>query len=215
MSSLLRIKGGDLSGASQHHKHVQFVYLDDEDGPPIEVLARAATLETASMYISHLACHPRCTEDHHLGRPFSLSALPYANHIYRFPARFSSFPPEKIEPIIAQAFMSLLDLVISTVRHDPSYPAGVPSYNVLITLEHMHLIPRRKENHTLEVTGEELSVNALGYAGMLLVKSEKELDAVKNEGVGKILRDVGLESVHDIQVAGTCGEADADDGSSL
>lgn len=42
-------------------------------------------------------------------------------------------------------------------------------------------------------------MNALGFAGMLLVKSEKELEAVKKESVGKILRGVALESVHQIQ----------------
>jgi ATP adenylyltransferase len=97
--------------------------------------------------------------------------------------------------------------VISTIRHDPDYPAGKPSYNVVITLEHMHLIPRRQETHILQETGDELSVNALAFAGMLLVKSERELDAVKTEGVGKILRAVGLEGVHDLQVQGTSAEA--------
>ena len=77
-----------------------------------------------------------------------------------------------------------------------------------MTLEHIHVIPRKMENHVLHETGEKLSVNALGYAGMLLVKSEGELDAVKTEGVGPILKGVGLESVHDIQVAGTSLEAD-------
>ena len=37
---------------------------------------------------------------------------------------------------------------------------------------------------------------------MLLVKSSEELAAVKREGVAKILRGVGLASVHDIQVQG-------------
>lgn len=36
---------------------------------------------------------------------------------------------------------------------------------------------------------------------MLLVKCEEELQAVRKEGVGKILRGVGLESVHEIQVS--------------
>jgi len=133
--------------------------------------------------------------------------LAYANHVYRFPDRFYSFSPEKLEPILAQAFLGLLDLVISTIRHDPDYPAGKPSYNVVITLEHMHLIPRRQETHVLAETGDKLSVNALAFAGMLLVKSERELAAVKTEGVGKILRAVGLESVHELQVAGTAAEA--------
>lgn len=58
----------------------------------------------------------------------------------------------------------------------------------------------------MQETGDELSVNALGYAGMLLVKSDIELAAVRKEGVGKILRDVGLASVHDLQVKGTSAE---------
>ncbi|KAJ7647046.1 ATP adenylyltransferase-domain-containing protein [Roridomyces roridus] len=179
---------GDLSGASQAHKHVQFIPLEDEDGPPIEYLARSVKLETQDT-------------------PFSLTALSYANHVFRFPDRFYSYTPEKMEPILAQAFLSLIDLVVSTIRHDPEYPAGKPSYNVVLTLEHMHLIPRRKENHVLAETGDQLSVNALAFAGMMLVKSERELEAVKTEGESKILRAVGLESVHELQVAGTAAEA--------
>ncbi|PBK58849.1 hypothetical protein ARMSODRAFT_946017 [Armillaria solidipes] len=175
---------GDLSGASQPHKHIQLITVEDDDGPPIEALARAVTLEAPD-------------------KPFSLTSLPYANHVYRFPQRLSSMPTDKIEQVLSAAFLSLLDLAISTIRHAPEYPVGKPSYNVIITLEHLHVIPRREENFVLQETGDNLSVNALGYAGMLLVKSERELEAVKSEGVGKILRGVGLESVHDLQVAGT------------
>jgi sulfate adenylyltransferase (ADP) / ATP adenylyltransferase len=139
-----------------------------------------------------------------------LTSLPYANHIIRFPSTFSSSPPSQLTQTITQAFLSLLDLTISTIRHDPEYPAGKPSYNVLITLEHMHLIPRRLESATLEwetknTSGgpQPLSVNSLAFAGMLMTRSEEELEAVKREGVGKILRSVGLKSVHDLQVAGT------------
>lgn len=146
-------------------------------------------------------------------KPFSLTSVPYANHVFRFPP-YSSMPHSQLEPILSQAFLFLLDLVISTVRHDADYPAGSPSYNVLITLEHMHMIPRRHETYTLGKTGEKLSVNALGFAGMLLVKIEAEMEAVKEEGVGKILRGVGLESVHDLQVAGTSLEMTDNDGSS-
>ncbi|KAF7321788.1 ATP-transf domain-containing protein [Mycena kentingensis (nom. inval.)] len=172
---------GDVSGASQPHRHVQFLPLDlDEDGPPIEYLARRIKLETPD-------------------RPFTLP-LSYANHVFRFPDRFYAFPRDQLEPILADAFLGLLDLAISTIRHDPEYPAGKPSYNVVLTLEHMHLVPRRKEAHILAETGDELSVNALAFAGMLLVKSEAELEAVKKEGVPDILRDVALQSVHDVQV---------------
>lgn len=136
-----------------------------------------------------------------------ITALPYANHVYRFPAFSASTPLQELEARLSQAFLFLLDLVVSTVRHDPDYPPGTPSYNVILTLEHLHLIPRRHEMHTLRETGDSLSVNALGFAGLLLVKSDEELQAVQNEGVRDILKTVGLKSVHDIQVAGTALEA--------
>lgn len=137
----------------------------------------------------------------HTERPFALNSLPYANHVRRLPTYLSSSTPNSdLSHHLSLAFMSLLDLAISTVRHDPTYPVGPPSYNVIITLEHMHLIPRKEETYTLSETGESLSVNALGFAGMLLVKSEKELEAVKKENVEKILAGVGLKSVHELQV---------------
>ena len=95
--------------------------------------------------------------------------------------------------------MTLLDLVINNIRRQSDYPPGKPSFNVLLTLEHLHLIPRRQESHRLQVSGEELPVNALGFAGMLLVKSEAELEAVKTEGVGRILSAVACEEVEEIQ----------------
>ncbi|KAF8894086.1 hypothetical protein BD779DRAFT_975539 [Infundibulicybe gibba] len=158
---------GDNSGASQPHKHVQFIPLDDPAGPPVERLARAVTLET-------------------LEKPFTIAKLPYANHVFRLPNNCYRTHPTNLnrpshEVPIRQTFIQ--------------YPPDP---------EHMHLIPRRYETHTLSVTGERLSINALGFAGMLLVKSETELDAVKRETVSTILRSVGLKSVHDLQVAGLC-----------
>ncbi|KAG6903059.1 hypothetical protein C0995_006246 [Termitomyces sp. Mi166 len=179
---------GEHSGASQPRKHIQFIPVDDGN-LPIEVLARATNLEVQD-------------------KPFSLSTLPYANHVFRFPSQLSSSTSDKIEQTLSSAFLSLLDLVVSTVRHDPDYPSGRPSYNVLITLEHIHLIPRKQDVYTIPETGSKVSVNALGFAGMLLVKSEEELEALKKESIGKVLGSVGLKSVHDIQVADTTAEAE-------
>ncbi|KAF8973074.1 ATP adenylyltransferase-domain-containing protein [Flammula alnicola] len=178
---------GDNSGASQAHKHLQFIPLDTEDGPPIEILTRKAQIQFVD-------------------RPFSLDQLSYANHCFRLPPLLDTYTADRLEVVMAEAFLQLLDLAISTIRHDPEYPTGSPSYNVILTLEHMHVIPRCKEHHILQETGERLSVNALGYAGMLLVKSDQELEAVKRESISKILRGVALASVHDIQVEGTSQE---------
>lgn len=43
-SSDCRLEGGDLSGASQPHKHIQLIPIE-EDGPPIEKMARSMNLE--------------------------------------------------------------------------------------------------------------------------------------------------------------------------
>ena len=194
---MLDFTGGDLSGASQPHKHLQLIPVEG-DGPPVERLARKAKIDFPGRSPQ---CRRVCTIDpRHIDRAFALNSLPYANHVRRLPISLASATYDDLERELSTAFLSLLDLVIATVRHDPDYPSGTPSYNVILTLEHMHLIPRKKENHILEETGEALSVNSLGYAGMLLVKSEAELDVVKRASIGRILRDVGLESVHDILI---------------
>lgn len=142
--------------------------------------------------------NPRLTD-----RPFSLTQLPYANHTIRFPSGIGSYPLDRLEATLSSAFIQLLDLSISTIRHDLDYPVGSPSYNVILTLEHLHIIPRKHDSHILRETGDKLSINSMGFAGMLLVKNEEELEAIKREGISKILRGVALESVHDIQVEGT------------
>ena len=187
-----------LSGASQPHKHVQFLPLEDD--APIERLAKRVRLEQPGTPAplryrtvdAHAAMH------FIIDKPFALD-VPYANFILRLPSSTRDSSPSEVSQTLGLAFMTLLDLVINNIRRQPDYPPGKPSYNVLLTLEHLHLIPRRKETHRLEVTGEELPVNALGFAGMLLVKSDVELEAVKREGVGKILHAVACEEVDEIQ----------------
>ena len=43
-SSMLCRTGGDLSGASQPHKHLQLIPVED-DGPPVERLARKTKID--------------------------------------------------------------------------------------------------------------------------------------------------------------------------
>lgn len=43
-SAMLIMTGGNLSGASQPHKHLQLIPVED-DGPPIERLARKARID--------------------------------------------------------------------------------------------------------------------------------------------------------------------------
>lgn len=151
-----------------------------------------------------------CMNSNHVcaGKPFAIPSLPYANHIYRLPALSTGSTPAELRRILFPPLLSLLDLVISTVWHDPDYPSGLPSYNVIMSLEHIHMIPRRHDAYTLGDSGIMTSVNSLGYAGMLLARSDTELEQIKKTGPGKILRGVGVEGVHDLLVAGGSLEAD-------
>ncbi|EJT97407.1 ATP adenylyltransferase [Dacryopinax primogenitus] len=176
---------GEQSGASQHHKHLQFLSEEEDgltEGPPIERLAHAAHVLDET-------------------RPFALSQLPYAHYVYRLPSSAASSQPQDLEHILSRGFIHLLDLVFDTLRRQPEPTYGSVSYNVLITLRHIHIIPRMRETHKLRETGDELSINALGFAGMLLVKSERELDAVRKEGVSVILRGVGCAPIRDAELA--------------
>lgn len=158
-------------------------------------------------------CDYRLLISYDLERPFSIDELPYANHVRRLPAFLPTSSASDIESHLSRAFLSLLDLAISTYRRDPTPDGAQPngkafksslSYNVIITLDHMYVIPRKFETYTLKETGETLSINAMGFAGCLLVKSERELDALLKEEPGAILSGVGCQSIHDQQCEGAC-----------
>jgi ATP adenylyltransferase len=91
-----------------------------------------------------------------------------------------------------------------------------PSWNLLMTTRAMHLIPRQKEDfdglkELIQADEEEsgvdslgtLSINALGYAGHLLVKSRGELHALHeySGGVTEVLRHTGIAPVEDVTTA--------------
>jgi len=163
---------GPLSGASQPHQHIQLIPVD-ADGPPIDRLARKQMLENQA-------------------KAFSIPTLPFANFVRRLSTSNLDSGDDAMEDYLGKAFMNLLDLTIATIRHDPDYPAGPPSYNVLMTLDHMFIFPRRQEEYMLCEGRIKLPVNSLGYSGMFLVKCEDELQAVKDNGIVPILAKLAL-----------------------
>jgi ATP adenylyltransferase len=130
------------------------------------------------------------------GKPFALSGLPFANHVRRLALPSSATARrEELETALNAAF---LELCISTVRHAADYPPGAPSYNMLLMLVHMYVFSRRRDAHVLVVSGDQLGVNALGFAGFLLVKRPAELEEVVAKGPAEVLEGVGCESVHQV-----------------
>jgi ATP adenylyltransferase len=129
---------------------------------------------------------------------------------------------EELAQHLTDTFLKLLDEALHAIRlYDSTQPsppeivtagkAESPSYNFILTSEHMHLIPRRREYTVDELqpvhsgtteedaayTPQRLSVNALGFAGMLLAKSDAELRAIKERGVAELLTQVGVPRVEE------------------
>ena len=63
-------------------------------------------------------------------------------------------------------------------------------YNLLVTRDWMLMVPRTREFY------ETISVNALGFAGSILVRNEAELETVRQRGPWKVLRHVSRPAPH-------------------
>lgn len=122
--------------------------------------------------------------------------------------------PSEIPSYLGDRFLLLLDLMIDHLRRlaevSPELFEGGRirlsnlSYNVIITTSYIHLVPRLKEKYTTK-GGREISINSLGFAGMVLVKEEVALEDVKEVGVVEVLKGVGFRPV----VEGDTNEVEA------
>ncbi|KPV78423.1 uncharacterized protein RHOBADRAFT_40970 [Rhodotorula graminis WP1] len=186
---------GDESGASQPHKHLQFIPISTGMAP----------------FDSYIDAHKPAKPQ----QPFQLP-LPYANFTALIDPP-SSASRSDLVAYLGQRFLELLDLMIDHRRRlSLSDPAALGldaptrgmrlselSYNVVMTQQYLHLVPRRREKYTARASsdvdgggegapGRTVSVNALGFAGMVLVKDEATLEVVKRVGVLEVLKEVGL-----------------------
>ncbi|CDR39191.1 hypothetical protein NBRC10512_007975 [Rhodotorula toruloides] len=170
---------GADSGASQPHKHLQFIPLSNGVAP----------------FDSFIDEHKPKNEKSCFQLP-----LPYAN----FTALLDvPSDPSEAPAYLGHRFLELLDLMIDHRRRlaeeDPSLASGPVrlselSYNVVMTASYIHLVPRRREKFTTS-TGRAISINSLGFAGMILVKEQEALDEVKEVGVLKVLENVAFRPV--------------------
>lgn len=85
--------------------------------------------------------------------------------------------------MLEDVFRQLRGAFQSRVHTESSQPTP---YNVILTAEHMTLVPRLKERCG------PVSVNSMGFAGSLFVRSQAELDYIKEQGPMRILSEVGL-----------------------
>lgn len=145
------------AGASQPHRHLQFVPLESEREfrfLPIE----AAVPGTQRNF------------------PVVSRRLPFRQGWILF----ENLPLGELELMTEQLqrdYRRLADLV-----------GKGSSYNLLVTRRWMMLVPRSRESF------RSISVNALGYAGSLLVKNREEMEWIKQAGPMEVLRLCGRPS---------------------
>ncbi|KAK4705744.1 sulfate adenylyltransferase (ADP) / ATP adenylyltransferase, partial [Phenoliferia sp. Uapishka_3] len=168
---------GPNSGASQPHKHIQFIPLSNGVAP-FDAFIQAHQPEKSKS-------------------PFQLP-LPYA----QFTCMINPPPGADLARYLGGHLFALIDLLIDHLRRlsmadeTNSIPLRLSalSYNIIMTEAYISLIPRTKESYTLE-GGEEVSINAIGYTGAILVKTQSALDGIKKLGVLAVLAEVGFPPV--------------------
>ncbi|PKO56655.1 MAG: phosphorylase [Betaproteobacteria bacterium HGW-Betaproteobacteria-21] len=152
--------GGAIAGASQPHKHLQWVPSD-------------SGLQSFMTSLS-----PTSGE---LGENL---ALPWRHICVRLDEACWVSPAEHCGAQLHAAFAracTALDL--------PSAADPMPAYNLLLTRDGLMLVPRSREKR------EDISVNALGFAGSLFVRRPEQIELLRAIGPLALLTSVAQERV--------------------
>lgn len=153
--------GGPESGASQPHKHLQMVDLPLAPVGPALPVAEALAADNPGDGIGQS------------------TRLPFPHARVRMPPS-AWRDPAAGAPVVRALYLDLLNA--AGLPADGPEQAG--PYNLLATRDWLWLVPRRCQNH------EGIEVNALGFAGALLVPDEDHLASLKTMGPAACLRAV-------------------------
>ncbi|EPQ26918.1 uncharacterized protein PFL1_05553 [Pseudozyma flocculosa PF-1] len=218
---------GQLSGASQPHRHLQFVQAppldlnnDEGDNADIEAILESDHKVPVEALLDRIERDGK-ELDHVHALP-----LPWQHFVALLqPEKEVRSDPAKLERYIGNKFMGLLDALFrartfaasaaseggaATAPSDDELKAmrGPPSFNILLTKRAMHVIPRSREDfedlpRDSEGKVGNLSINSLGYAGFMLTRSKEEQDALSrlDGGVPKVLAKTGVAPVADVTVS--------------
>ncbi len=159
--------GGEAAGASQQHKHLQMIPLPmAEKGPkvPIEPLFEAARFED------------------------DLGLVPGLPFVHSF-AMLDPAPgqdPSKTAYTTWRLYLRMLRAVGLNPLDLPENSRQPGPYNFLFTREWMLMAPRSREFFG------PISINALAFAGALLVQNEQQMRMIKDRGAMEVLRHTGI-----------------------
>lgn len=153
--------GGRVAGASQPHKHLQWIPLPVADtGPAVPIAPLLDATDPA-------------------GRIGRCPSLPVPHTFVRLESKAL-----ETSEILYRHYAGLLEtLGIEALSVDGEIRQSAP-YNVLLTRDWMLAVPRTRECHM------GISVNALGFAGSLFVMKPEQLEQVAATGPLALLQAV-------------------------
>jgi ATP adenylyltransferase len=171
-NSLGFYNGGKIAGASQTHKHMQLIPLPlSEISPqfPFFGLLQAAKTQFSRNDEESITV-AKCR-------------FPFKHAVVALDAR--RWRDTQLMPVyLFECYKRLLSAVgIEGVRVNGELRHSVP-YNLLICKQWMWMVPRTREYY------QDISVNALGFAGSLFVRDTAQLELVRNVGPMAVLRSV-------------------------
>ncbi len=164
MDGLVFYNGGKLAGASQKHKHLQFVPF------PLVPNGLKLPMEPA---IASVQFH------NNIGR---VSEFPFVHAIAKCNPHWVEFPTAAATETL-ELYFNLLEAVGLPINN-PDYQSG--AYNLLATREWMMIVPRSQE------TFEGIQINSLGFAGSFFVRNEEQMAQLKQQQPLTILKEVGI-----------------------
>lgn len=166
IDGLVFYNAGRAAGASQPHKHLQLVPFSSfpDSKLPIEPLLQSAKMT---------------------GMTGVLPDFPFTHAYGRMEPAWFNHPTEGALSLLTR-YRSLLQTVGLPVVAEASRPTTLPPYNLLATRQWLLLVPRSQEFF------DGISINALGFAGALLVKDKAQLEILKVRGPMAALESVAL-----------------------
>ena len=160
--------GGTIAGASQPHKHLQVVPKVGEVSDFPMHRAIASTQKENGVEMS--------------------AVLPFRHAIAKFDCTTdvsSSGQLTQCAQNYLNSYRQLLKCV--GISSDDWQGKQTAAYNLLCTRTWMMIVPRRQEKYA------DISVNSLGFAGSLLVKTHSKLAELKEIGPMRLLEKVGCD----------------------
>lgn len=157
---------GPQSGASQPHKHIQFMTLPAGFEPFASRLARTS---------------PHFIPNQHQ-EPLQDLNLSFAHFVAVLPDDLG----DDSEEVLTLTFVSLLQRALTVLREAH---CDHISYNFCATTKWMMLMPRSSGSYE-----DKMGVNSCGVMGLFLCKNKELFDLVKDTGFEKIERLVGFAS---------------------